>query len=796
MSEQTFKKVIAGREFEVQVGKFAPLTDSSVLVSYEDTQVMVHVTSSNPRPGIDFFPLSCEFEEKLYSVGRIPGSYMKREGRPTDHAILASRLMDRPIRPLFPPEYNNDVQIIAQVMSIDHQSAPEIVAIIGASIGLSLSPKIPFLGPIAAVQMGYVDGEYVVNPTEEELEASKLKLVVAGTKDAVMMVEAEVNILPEDIVLEAIMRGHEEIKSIIAFIDEIVESVGVEKIPFIAPEKDEILEEFFSARAYDEINLIFHETVDKEERNERMDELKARLFEEYEAQYENLEEKQNEINALWKSLEKKAMRTMIAQEGLRPDHRRDTEIRPLTTEVGLIKRTHGSGYFKRGLTSALSLTTLGALGEAQRLDGIDLSESKRFMHHYNFPQFSVGETGPMRGPNRRAIGHGALGEKALQAVIPSEDDFPYAIRVVSEVLSSNGSTSQASICAGSMSLMNAGVPIIAPVAGIAMGLIKEDDKVVVLSDIQGIEDFLGDMDFKVAGTTEGVTAIQMDIKIAGIDRDILERALQQAHVGRLHILEKMSEAIHEPAELSPYAPRVFILWIDPEKIRDVIGTGGKVITKLTNDYNCKIDITDDGKIIITAEDAEGGLGAKKAIENITKDVEVGEIFDAKILRIAKFGAFVSLTEYHEALVHISELTSGRLEKVEDQFKEGDVIQVKVIGVDDEGKISASRKALLADDEKKERLAMMEDISVGDVFTAKILRIAKFGAFVELRPGVEALCHISELTLKRLGRVEDEFKIGDEIVVKVINKDEDKIGVSRKALIEEDKHVSSNPEQIQ
>lgn len=784
MKERVFRMMLAGRELEVIVGKFAPLSDATVLVSYQDTQVMVHVTSAAPREGIDFFPLSCEFQEKLYAVGRIPGSYIKREARPSEKATLASRLMDRPIRPLFPEGYKNDVQIIAEVMSIDHASSPEVVAMIGSSIALSLAEKIPFLGPIGAMQMGYLNNEFIYNPSEEQLASSALSLIVAGTKDAVLMVEAQANILPEEKILEAILLAHEEIKKIIAFIEHIQEESGIIKPEYVAPVKDEGKESFVTNFIGERIHTIFRLAQEKEARQEAMDQLTQELLESYGATHEDLEEAQNLLKSFIKDVEKKTMREMITQEGLRPDGRRADEIRPLYTEVSLLRRTHGSGYFVRGLTSALSITTLGALGDAQRLDGIELDESKRFMHHYNFPNFSVGETGPIRGPNRRAIGHGALGEKALLAVIPHEDDFPYSIRVVSEVLSSNGSSSQASVCAASMSLLNAGVPIKDQVAGIAMGLVKEGEDVVILSDIQGVEDFLGDMDFKVAGTKDGVTAMQMDMKIAGIDKNILEKALEQARVGRLHILEAMNAAIHAPAELSPYAPRVFILWIHPDKIRDVIGSGGKTITKITTEHNCKIDIDDDGKIIITAEDGPSGEGAKKAIEDITRDVTVGEIFDAKIVRIAKFGAFVELTPYHEALVHISELTKERLENVEDKFKEGEIIKVKVIAVDDDGKIAASRKALLSAEEDKEMAEKIKSISIGDIFTAKILRIAKFGAFVEIMKGVDALCHISELTLKHLRKVEDEFKIGDEIVVKVISIDGDKIGVSRKALLEE------------
>lgn len=784
MQEQVFRTQFAGRELEFVVGKFAKLTDATVMVNYDDTQVMVHVTSGTPREGIDFFPLSCDFEEKLYSVGRIPGGYIRREGRPTEKAVLAARLMDRPIRPLFPDGFRNDVQVIAQVLSIDHESAPEILAILGASLSLSLAPKIPFQGPIAAVQIGYIDNQFVMMPTEAQMEQSELNLTVAGTKDAVMMVEAQAHILPEDIILDAIMQGHEVIKDMVAFFEHIVATVGVEKEDFVAPEKDETLRDFLRNRAYQAIDTIFHETTEKEDRQERMSELQDSVYAEYSEMYDDFEDRKRELNEFWKDMEKEAMRRMITLEGRRPDGRVSDQIRDISSEIGLLRRAHGSGYFVRGMTSALSVTTLGALGDAQRLDGLEDVESKRFMLHYNFPHFSVGETGPMRGPNRRAIGHGALGEKALLAVIPDENEFPYTIRVVSEILSSNGSTSQASICAGSLSLLDAGVPIKAPVAGIAMGLIKEDDNLIILSDIQGIEDFLGDMDFKVAGTREGITAIQMDIKLDGINREILSRALEQAHTGRMHILDKMAETITQPNELSPWAPRVFILWINPDKIRDVIGTGGKVIQKITGDHNVEIDITDDGKVVITAATAEGGEAAKAEIEGIVKEVEVGEEFDAKIVRIAKFGAFVALTQHQEALVHISELTPGRLERVEDEFKEGDIIRVKVIGVDDDGKISASRKALLMADLKKERMDLMAGLEIGDIFTAKIVRIAKFGAFVELKKGVEALCHISEMTMKRLARVEDEFKVGDEIVVKIISIEGDKIGVSRKALLDE------------
>ncbi len=786
MHEKIYKLPFAGAEIEIQVGKFSLLSDSTILISYNDTQIMVHATSSSARDNIDFFPLSCEFQEKLYSVGRIPGGYIKREGRPSEKSTLASRLMDRPIRPLFPDSYRNDLQIVAQVMSIDYSVAAEVIAMIGASCALSLAPEIPFEGPIGAVQVAYIDDEFIINPDEEQMEKSSLSLIVAGTEDAIMMVEAQANILPEEKVLEAIYLGHDKIKEIIRFIKEIQKDQEVVKTEFVPEEIDEELYNFVSDICLERITDVLHNTTTKDEREKYFGELNKELEEKYNDQFDDYEEQASTIAAIVKKLQKKAMRKMIVEEGRRPDGRSAEQIRDISTEINLLRRTHGSGFFQRGLTSAISITTLGAVGDAQRLDGIEIEETKRFMHHYNFPPYSVGETGRIGSPNRRAIGHGALGEKALLGVIPSEDEFPYSIRVVSEVLSSNGSTSQASICAASMSLLSAGVPIKAPVAGIAMGLIKEDSNVVVMSDIQGLEDFLGDMDFKVAGTTEGVTAIQMDIKIAGLDRETLERALRQAREGRLYILNEMSKTITEPAEMSPYAPRVEILWIDPEKIRDVIGTGGKVITKITTENDAKIDITDDGKIVITGANGEAALGARKAIEEIVKEVEVGEIYkDAKIVRITNFGAFVALTEYHEALCHISEMSVKRLEKVEDMFSEGDLIDVKVISKDSDGKVGVSIKALYEEEQKEELKEKIKNISLGDVFTVKILRITKFGAFVELVPGVDALCHISELTIGRLKRVEDVFAVGDEIVVKVINIDGEKIGVSRKALLDKE-----------
>ena len=637
---RTFEMSLGGRPLIAEIGRFAPLASGAAMIRYGDTAVLVTVANSkSARDGIDFFPLSVEYQEKMYSVGKIPGGYIKREGRPSEKAILTCRLIDRPIRPLFPSGYYNEVQIVAQVMSVDQNNSPEIAAMIGASVALSLA-DIPFDGPIGGVQVGLIDGEYVINPNTEQLATSKMDLTVAGTKDAVMMVEAGAEFLSEEVMLNGIMFAHDKIKEIVAFVENIQAEMGIVKTPYVPAEENTELKDYIKNMVYEDL----HQAVriqDKVERGTFVDALKEKMVEGIKEKFEEPETLMNEAKNLFKKFEKTQMRLMITKENLRPDGRTPDEIREIDTDVSILPRTHGSGYFMRGLTSALSITTLGALGEAQRLDGIDLEETKRFMHHYNFPAFSVGETGRMFGPNRRAIGHGALGQRALLPILPDEDDFPYTIRIVSEVLSSNGSSSQASICASILSMLDAGVPIKESVAGIAMGLIKEDEDVTILSDIQGMEDFLGDMDFKVAGTKDGITAIQMDIKIDGLDRGIMERALEQARVGRLHILDKMSKTMTQPRpDLSEYAPRVFNIKIHPDKIREVIGPGGKVITKITSECNVKIDIDEDGRVLITAVDGKGGKEALKRVEAIVKDVEVGEIYNAKIVKIAKFGAFV------------------------------------------------------------------------------------------------------------------------------------------------------------
>ncbi|QXM06098.1 polyribonucleotide nucleotidyltransferase [Crassaminicella indica] len=693
--ERTFKTTIGGRTLEVQVGKVAQLANGSALLRYGDTVVLITaVASSEPKTGIDFFPLSVDYEERLYSVGKIPGGFIKREGKPTEKAILTARLIDRPIRPLFPKGFRNDVQVIATVLSVDQDCTPDVVAMIGSSVALSIS-DIPFDGPTGSVIVGLIDGKFIVNPTLEEREKSQMHLVVSGTKDAIMMVEAGVNEISEEVMLDAILFAHEEIKKIVAFIEEIVAEVGKPKQEVVLYKVDEEIEkevrEFATEKMIEAIK-----TVDKLERNENMDQVKSETLEYFEEKYpENLKDVEETLY----QITKEQVRRMITEEGIRPDNRVAEEIRPISCEVSLLPRAHGTGLFTRGQTQVLTVATLGAIGDAQVIDGLGVEESKRYMHHYNFPPYSVGEARFLRGPGRREIGHGALAERALEPVIPSEKEFPYTIRLVSEVLSSNGSTSQASVCGSTLALLDAGVPIKAPVAGIAMGLIKEENKVTILSDIQGMEDFLGDMDFKVAGTAQGITAIQMDIKIHGIDKEILKRALEQARKGRLHILGKMNEVISSPRkELSPYAPRIINITIDPEKIREVIGPGGKTISKIIDETNVKIDIEDDGRVFITAANMEDGNKALNIIEGIVKEAKVGEIYLGKVVKILNFGAFVEILPGKEGLLHISQIAKEKIPKVEDILKIGDDVLVKVIEIDKQGRINLSRKVLLENEQ--------------------------------------------------------------------------------------------------
>ena len=694
-----FKTEIAGKAFEVEVGKMALLADGACTVKYGDTVILVTACSSKkPRDGIDFFPLSIEYAEKMYSVGKIPGGFIKREGRPSEKSVLSARLIDRPIRPLFPKGYRNDVQVIASVQSVDKDCAPEILAMIGSSIALSIS-SIPFMGPTAAVIVGMIDGKAIVNPTSEESEASDLHLVVSGTKDAVMMIEAMSNELTEEQILDCVLLAHDEIKKIVGFIEEIVSEVGKEKAKYSANTIDEDID--VKVREFATVKLIEAiKTKEKTERNNNIDTVKKEAKDFFATEYED---QLKDISDLLGKIVKEEIRKMILDEGIRPDGRKLDEIREITCEISLLPRTHGTALFTRGQTQVLTVATLGTLGDMQTIDGLGDDESKRYMHHYNFPPSSVGETGFMRGPGRREIGHGALAERALELMIPSRDEFPYTIRLVSEVLSSNGSSSMASVCGSTLAMLDAGVPLKNMVAGIAMGLIKEEEKVAVLSDILGMEDFLGDMDFKVAGTEKGITAIQMDIKIKGIGREILQTALEQARVGRLFILDKMKDLISEPkAELSPYAPKIIQMKIDADKIRDVIGAGGKVINKIIDETGVKIDIENDGSIFISAPDQESGRNAQAIIENIVKDPIVGEVYKGKVIKIMNFGAFVEILPGKEGLVHISHIARERINKVEDVLSEGQEIDVKILEIDPQGKISLSRKVLLPKQSFNER----------------------------------------------------------------------------------------------
>ncbi|WP_035428956.1 polyribonucleotide nucleotidyltransferase [Bacillus sp. UNC322MFChir4.1] len=697
--KQVFSIDLAGRQLTIEAGQLAKQANGAVLVRYGDTAVLSTATASKEAKNVDFFPLTVNYEERLYAVGKIPGGFIKREGRPSEKAILASRLIDRPIRPLFAEGFRNEVQVVSIVMSVDQDCSSEMAAMLGSSLALSIS-DIPFEGPIAGATVGRIDGEFIINPTVEQQEKSDIHLVVAGTKDAINMVEAGADQVPEETMLEAIMFGHEEIKRLIAFQEEIVQAVGKDKTEVQLYEVDADLNQVVREMAEQDMHSAI-QVHEKHAREDAINAVKKRVIAHYEAQEADAETL-GQVNEILYKIVKEEVRRLITVEKIRPDGRKGDEIRPLASEVGILSRTHGSGLFTRGQTQALSICTLGALGDVQILDGLGVEESKRFMHHYNFPSFSVGETRPMRGPGRREIGHGALGERALEPVIPSEKDFPYTVRLVSEVLESNGSTSQASICGSTLAMMDAGVPLKAPVAGIAMGLVKSGEHYTILTDIQGMEDHLGDMDFKVAGTAKGVTALQMDIKIEGLSREILEEALQQAKLGRMHILEHMLSVIAEPRkELSQYAPKIVTMTINPDKIRDVIGPSGKQINKIIEETGVKIDIEQDGTVFISSIDQEMNEKAKKIIEDIVREVQVGEIYLGKVKRIEKFGAFVELFSGKDGLVHISELALERVGKVEDVVKIGDEISVKVIEIDKQGRVNLSRKVLLKEEQEKE-----------------------------------------------------------------------------------------------
>lgn len=691
--EQRVEMQLGGRRLVLETGRLAKQANAAVMVRYGDTAVLCTVTASSEPKDLDFFPLTVNYEERLYAVGKIPGGFIKREGRPSEKAILSSRLTDRPIRPLFPEGFRNDVQVLNMVMSVDQDCAPDIAAMIGTSAALSIS-DIPFNGPIGGVAVGRIDGQFIINPDVAQQAASDIYVVVAGTKDAIMMVEAEANEVPEDVMLEAIMFGHDEVRKIVATIEELVAVAGKEKMAVkLHAVNAEVNSE---VRAYVESRLVEAVKIaEKHARQDAIDELNNETVVYFAEKYIETPELLKDVKEVLHDIVKDEVRRLITHDKVRPDGRKLDEIRPIECDTALLPRTHGSGLFTRGQTQILSVCTLGALGDVQILDGIDPAETKRFMHHYNFPPFSVGEARPLRAPGRREIGHGALGERALSKVIPSETEFPYTIRLVSEAIESNGSTSQASICASILAMMDAGVPIKAPVAGVAMGLIKDGEHVSILTDIQGMEDHLGDMDFKVAGTAEGVTAIQMDIKIDGIDRKILQDALQQAKEGRMFILGKMMEAISEPRpSLSKYAPKIIIININPDKIRDVIGAGGKIINKIIEETGVKIDIEQDGRVFIGSSDEEMIQKARGIIEGIVREVQVGEIYVGTVRRIEKFGAFVELIPGKDGLVHISQLSTERVAKVEDVVAIGDTITVKVTEIDQQGRVNLSRKAVL------------------------------------------------------------------------------------------------------
>ena len=704
--KKIFTHNFKGRTITVEVGELAKQANAACLVRYEDTAILSACVMSNKATTADFFPLTINYQEKFYSVGKIPGGFIKREGRPTEQAILAARLIDRPIRPLFAEGFRNEVQVINTVLSVDQDCTPEMTALFGSSLALSIS-NIPFDGPVAGVVVGRVNGEFIINPTVEELEHSDITLSVAGTKDAINMVEAGASEVSEEVMIDALMFGHEAIKELVSFQEEIVSAIGMEKIEVELVKLDEELvnevSEFASPKMLEAIQI-----KDKLEKYAAIDKVKEDsvvFFTEKYLESEDLEKIISNVKKIVDNIEADEVRRLITEEHIRPDGRKMDEIRPLSASIDILARTHGSGLFTRGQTQVLSTTTLGALGEHQILDGLGIEDEKRFMHHYNFPSFSVGEVGRYGAPGRREIGHGALGERALSQVIPSEEEFPYTIRVVSEVLESNGSSSQASICAGCLSLMAAGVPIKAPVAGIAMGLITKDDKYTILTDIQGLEDHMGDMDFKVAGTREGICAMQMDIKIKGVSREILSEALTQAKKARMEILDVMESVISKPREeLSKYAPKIETIQINPEKIKDVIGRGGEMITKIILEASnvktvqdkdaVKVDLEDDGRVIVYHSDAEIIRKTIEMIKNVAREVEVGETYNCKVVSITEFGAFVELWPGCEGLIHVSQLDTKRVEKVSDVVSVGDEIIAVATGYDKKGKLNLSRKEVL------------------------------------------------------------------------------------------------------
>ena len=700
MSEkQVFKTTWGGRPLQIEVGQLAKQANGAVLVRYGDTVVLSAAVASKEAKDTDFFPLTINYEEKMYAAGKIPGGFIKREGRPSTEATLTARLIDRPIRPMFAEGFRNEVQVTNIVMSVETDCSPAMAAMLGSSLALSIS-DIPFDGPIAGVEVGRVNGEYVLNPTVEQAEQTDIELTVAGTKQAINMVESGAKEVSEEDMLGALLFGFDAIKELVAFQEEIVQAVGKEKMEVTLLQVDEVLKKEIFDASYATMKAAVM-TEEKLAREDNIEQVKIDIREAYAEKFAGHEDEDHllkEVKQITEDLEKDVVRELITIDKIRPDGRKLDEIRPLSSEVSLLPRVHGSGLFTRGQTQALSACTLAPLGEHQIIDGLGVEVSKRFIHHYNFPQFSVGSTGRAGSPGRREIGHGALGERALAQVIPSEEEFPYTIRLVAEVLESNGSSSQASICAGTLALMDAGVPIKAPVAGIAMGLVSDGENYTILTDIQGLEDHLGDMDFKVAGTKDGITALQMDIKIQGITEQILTEALTQAKQARMEILEELTSTIAAPREeLSPYAPKIEMIQIDPAKIKDVIGKGGDTINGIIEETGVKIDIDQDGKVSIASSDKEMIQKAIKIIEDLTKEVKVGEVYLGKVVRIEKFGAFVNLIKGKDGLVHISQLANDRVNKVEDVVKLGDEILVKVTEIDKQGRVNLSRKAMLNED---------------------------------------------------------------------------------------------------
>lgn len=700
MSEkQVFKTTWGGRPLQIEVGQLAKQANGAVLVRYGDTVVLSAAVASKEAKDTDFFPLTINYEEKMYAAGKIPGGFIKREGRPSTEATLTARLIDRPIRPMFAEGFRNEVQVTNIVMSVETDCSPAMAAMLGSSLALSIS-DIPFDGPIAGVEVGRVNGEYVLNPTVEQAEQTDIELTVAGTKQAINMVESGAKEVSEEDMLGALLFGFDAIKELVAFQEEIVQAVGKEKMEVILLQVDEVLKKEIFDASYATMKAAVM-TEEKLAREDNIEQVKIDIREAYAEKFAGHEDEDHllkEVKQITEDLEKDVVRELITIDKIRPDGRKLDEIRPLSSEVSLLPRVHGSGLFTRGQTQALSACTLAPLGEHQIIDGLGVEVSKRFIHHYNFPQFSVGSTGRAGSPGRREIGHGALGERALAQVIPSEEEFPYTIRLVAEVLESNGSSSQASICAGTLALMDAGVPIKAPVAGIAMGLVSDGENYTILTDIQGLEDHLGDMDFKVAGTKDGITALQMDIKIQGITEQILTEALTQAKQARMEILEELTSTIAAPREeLSQYAPKIEMIQIEPAKIKDVIGKGGDTINGIIDETGVKIDIDQDGKVSIASADAEMIKKAIKIIEDLTKEVKVGEVYLGKVVRIEKFGAFVNLIKGKDGLVHISQLANDRVNKVEDVVKLGDEILVKVTEIDKQGRVNLSRKAMLNED---------------------------------------------------------------------------------------------------